>query len=268
MIYNSGTSGAVWAIGGAIFKAKAWVKDIETEASTLRYVQTRFPSIPTPEIIHDWIDRDTARSLLVLRPAEGQTLQQAWPVLSDTQRRHIAAEVAGVCAALTTETSGMLAAASGHCGIQDNYLIPGRPDNEPSWRPVPFPPLTAKQAGAYLSSLMDTNPPGSAFQFCHADLGPTNIMVKPADGTVTSILDWESAAFYPRVWVATKVQVSYGFKLEDRVDDDEWAWRNVLLDALEKHDFRPNAPGFRALKKEASVFKLAGDPPRWFYPSC
>ncbi|KIH93618.1 hypothetical protein SPBR_04396 [Sporothrix brasiliensis 5110] len=271
MIYNSGTSGAVWAIGGAIFKAKAWVEGVETEASTLRYVQKHFPSIPTPEIIYDWVDKRTARSFLVLRPAEGQTLQQAWPVLSVPQRQRIAAEVAGICATLTAQTSDILATASGRYGIQDNYLMPERPDDAPSWRPIPFPPLTAKQAGVYIPSLMDTDALGAAFQFCHADLSPTNIMVSPTDGTVTSILDWESAAFYPRVWIATKARVSYGFILEDNVDDNVWAWTSVLLEALEKYNFYPNVQGFRALKekqKEASVCKLAGDPPRWYYPTC
>lgn len=65
--------------------------------------------------------------------------------------------------------------------------------------------------------------------------------------------------------------MSYGFILEDGVDDDVWAWRKLLLEALEKHDFCPKTQGFRALKekqKEASVFTLEGDPPRWSYPTC
>lgn len=53
LIYNSGTSGAVWAIGGAFCKAKAWMEGMETEAGTLKYVQKRF-DIPVPEIVYDW----------------------------------------------------------------------------------------------------------------------------------------------------------------------------------------------------------------------
>lgn len=49
-----------------------------------------------------------------------------------------------------------------------------------------------------------TEPPpdiDALFHFYHADLdlGPTNIMVSADDGVITAIIDWELAAYHPRV---------------------------------------------------------------------
>ncbi|EEH07313.1 conserved hypothetical protein [Histoplasma capsulatum G186AR] len=38
--------------------------------------------------------------------------------------------------------------------------------------------------------------------FYHADLGPTNI-ITVGDGSVIGVLDWESAGYSPKFWIAT-----------------------------------------------------------------
>ena len=60
---------------------------------------------------------------------------------------------------------------------------------------------------------------GLPFNFYHADLGPSNIMVSE-NGNVEGILDWESAGFYPRYWIVSKV-----------------AWRDLLISMLRKEGF-------------------------------
>lgn len=236
------------------------MEGIQTEADTLRYVRERF-NVPVPEIVYDWVDKDANRSFFILRPVSGETLQQAWPSLSDHQRRSIAAQVAQYCEILAEATSDTLASATGY-GIRDQYLSLDRPASAPSWRPIPFPRVTLQQAEAYLFS-MDA---GKNFRFYHADLGPTNIMVS-RDGRVTGILDWESAAFYPRVWIGTKPRVSYGFILED-VDGDRWAWSKLLAEALQERNFVPDVQGFSAFNKHRGEaarlqLELKGHPPRW-----
>jgi len=74
LIHQSGTSGAVWAIGGALCKAKDWVEGMETEAETLRYVRKIF-DIPVPEILYDWGEIVFSRPFLILKPIDGRTLQ-------------------------------------------------------------------------------------------------------------------------------------------------------------------------------------------------
>lgn len=84
---------------------------------------------------------------------------------------------------------------------------------------------------------------GSKFHFYHAGLSPTNIVVS-TDGNVTSILDWESAGFFPRMWIATKPRVCYAFILE-HVEGDPWAGRELLLEALAERGYLPNVEGYR-----------------------
>lgn len=171
-VYQAGTSGAVWAVGGVFCKAKARVKGMETEADTLGYVLERFDHIPMPETVYDWVDETTSRSFLIMKPARGENLQQAWPSLSDHQRSRIASQVADYREALAGVTSDTLTSATG-CGIRDQHLSPDRPLKAPAWRPIPFPSLGMEQARAYLFPL----DAGTVFHFYHADLGPTNIMV-------------------------------------------------------------------------------------------
>ncbi|EZF54424.1 hypothetical protein H103_02867 [Trichophyton rubrum CBS 288.86] len=45
-------------------------------------------------------------------------------------------------------------------------------------------------------------------KFTHADLSPSNIMVK--DGKITAIIDWEFAGWFPEYWEYTKIY--YGFR--------------------------------------------------------
>lgn len=240
-IHSSGTSSAVWKVGGLFCKAKAWAEDMETEADTLAYVRERF-DIPVPEVVYHWVDSASSRSFLLQKPVGGNTLQRAWSSLSEWKRKGVAAQVAQYCSMLARETSDSLESATG-CGIRDRYLLPESPQDAPSWQPIPFPPLPKQEAALYLYPL----DAGEVFHFSHADLSPTNIMVSD-DGSVTGILHWESAAFYPHVWISTKPRVSYGFVLED-VDGDEWAWSELLVEALEKRQFSADIAGF-------SVFRM------------
>ena len=67
---------------------------------------------------------------------------------------------------------------------------------------------------------------GKKFHFYHADLGPTNILILD-DGTVTAILDWESAGVYSKFWIPLKPYRSGGFNL-DVQDDSRFEWTDLL----------------------------------------
>jgi len=61
--------------------------------------------------------------------------------------------------------------------------------------------------------------------------------------SITGIIDWESAGYYPRFWIATKPRLTAGFYLqEDRTDPK--AWSNVLGKMLEAHGFPQNIHGY------------------------
>ena len=108
-------------------------------------------------------------------------------------------EVAGVCLTLAATTSPRLKTVTG-CGLNEPWLTDRAPQSHPSWRPRLLGPMPSSEAlYAYMTKTSTKPSPqiDPLFHYYHADLGPTNILVSE-DGTVAGIIDWESAAFFPR----------------------------------------------------------------------
>lgn len=100
-------------------------------------------------------------------------------------------------------------------------------------------------------SKISTEPPPDIdprFHFYHADLGPTNIMVSEDGDRVTGIIDWESAAYYPRFWVATKPVTAGAFYLECETDEPK-LWGHLLGHALEANGYKRQDTAFRRWRK-------------------
>lgn len=74
------------------------------------------------------------------------------------------------------------------------------------------------------------------FHFYHADLGPTNILISEDGSVVTGIIDWESAAYYPQFWIATKPVVASAFWLESTIDKPK-LWGELLDEALKANGY-------------------------------
>ena len=235
-IYCSGTSGAVWNIGGVFCKVKSWQEGIEQEKETLDFVRKRFGGIPLPKVLHAWTEPQFSRSYLVLQPLPGLPLEETWSSLSTAQHRKIAAQIAEYCGMLATVTSDSLQTATS-CGVTDGLLMSPLHKDEPSWKRRTLGPLSLIDTKNYISPVGL----GNALYYYHADLCPLNIFV--LEGEVSGMLDWEHAAFYPRFWIATKPHFSYGFALEGV--EDKWAWARLLSHALMERGFTQDISGFR-----------------------
>ena len=258
-IHHAGTSAAVWKIGGTYIKVKAWRDGMQLESDTIRFVNNDIAtiaasSVPTPEIVFSWIDERWNRTFLVLKAVTGgQTLDQAWPSLSAGQRVQVADAIAQYCKNLALSTSEVMMTANQNV-IVEQFLTVKRPDSEPSWRPQFLGPHSASQLRSYLLSAAKAEEiPSSTFDgqferfyFYHADLGPTNIIVAfdengSPSGRVLNVIDWESAAFYPRFWLGSKPLLSAGFLLSTKSEgNDRAAWARLLTSALERQGFPAN----------------------------
>lgn len=228
LIYQAGMSSAVWEIGtNAICKVKTWTEGMESESNTLAFVASRFPHIPLPKVIYSWVDEQQGRTFLILRRVKGQTLARAWQSLTSEQRSHIAATAAQYCCDLAQVTSENLQSATG-CGILEPFLTVDAKPSHPSWKPRPLGPLSRSATERYFKKLSTQPIPtiGEKFYFYHADLSPTNILISD-NGTITAILDWESAGFYPKFWIPLKPYRSGGFNL-DAPDNSRYDWTNLL----------------------------------------
>ena len=248
-IHHAGTSAAVWKIGGMIFKVKGWREGMELESDTIRYVNLMAPSITTPEVVFTWVDVDWNRSFLVLNTMKGRTLDEAWQSLSADQRTHAADAIAQHCKTLASLTSDKLVTASG-AGVLEEFLTANPADSEPSWRRQFLGPFSSSQLRTYLSGNPIFDGHIDRFYYHHADLGPGNIFVSE-DGIVSGIIDWESAAFFPRFWIGTKPVVSAGFfiQAEEIKGAERRAWVGILADALERKGFPSNMEVYKAWKR-------------------
>ncbi|TVY12798.1 hypothetical protein LARI1_G009076 [Lachnellula arida] len=239
LVHEGGTSAAVWNIGPNIFcKVKAWCEGLESEGDAIQFVGRKVPSVPLPQIIYSWIDYEWNRSFLILRRVDGQTLRDCWPRLSLSQKTQIASQIARYCCELAKITSLAFESAT-HCGVLEPFLTP-RDRSHPSWKPRPLGPLSLTDFTSHLPRKSTTDCPdiGSCFHYYHADLGPGNIIISER-GNVEGILDWESAGFYPRFWIATKPAISAGFYLNPVEGTKREAWRDLLGSMLQEEGFEP-----------------------------
>lgn len=231
---------SVWLIGTNTFcKVKAWCEGLEPENDTIRIGARKAPCIPVPEVIYSWVDHDWNRSFLILKRVGGQTLRDSWPQLSLPQKSQIARQVAKYCSTLAGITSLTFESATGR-GVLEPFLTGAAEPSHPSWKPRPLGPFSVGDLNSYLPRQSDTHRPdiGLSLHFYPAYLGPGNIMVSEK-GSVEGILDWESAGFYPRCWIALKPMLSAGFYLSPTEGTKREEWRDLLGSTLKKEGFEP-----------------------------
>ncbi|KAF1961488.1 hypothetical protein CC80DRAFT_532103 [Byssothecium circinans] len=243
-VHKGGTAAAVWRIGGTFIKVKSWLQGMQLESDIIRFVNST-SSVTTPEILCTWVDVEWNRTFLVLKAMEGQTLDEAWDSLSADQHMQIAGTVAQLCKTLASSTSEKLMSASGG-PIAEPFLTVTPPHSKPSWKPHIYGPWSQNDLQSLFSG-SDVLEGHTKFHFYHADLGPTNIMVRK-DGSVVGIIDWESAAFYPRFWLGTKPLVSAGFYLSGEKDKKR-NWAVMLSDALGREGFPSDVGKYKAWSK-------------------
>ncbi|KAJ5743860.1 hypothetical protein N7533_008730 [Penicillium manginii] len=75
----------------------------KSEVKPLRHL-TNYPDIPAPKVLRDWVDSN-GRYFVLQERIQGQTLEQAWPLLSEFEKVTIADQVVGVREQLRQITS-------------------------------------------------------------------------------------------------------------------------------------------------------------------
>tara|TARA_R110002003_G_scaffold657_3_gene21049 strand:+ start:5675 stop:6337 length:663 start_codon:yes stop_codon:yes gene_type:complete len=213
---------------------------MQLESDTIQFVNS-ISSIPTPEIIHSWRDENWDRSFLILRALEGNTLAEAWDALTASQRIDVADTIAQYCDTLALSTSEKLETADGKA-VLEPFLAALPPASHPSWKPQTLGPLSSTELQSILSRFTDFEGHVGTFNFYHADLGPKNILVA-RDGSIAGVIDWESAAYYPRFWLGTQPLVSSGFHIPGK---EGKAWPHHLARSLESKGFLPDMQKYEA----------------------
>lgn len=193
----------MWSIGSDVSLKERPDEGPKLEVQTLNHLAA-YANIPAPKVLRDWVDGD-GRYFVLQERMQGQTLEQAWPSLSEPQRTAIADQVVEVRKRLRSLMS---------TSIQSVDQRPCYPallfsDREPHgpfhsdlelWDALSLtlhgPPKRSFPQRA-LENLKKCLPPCEPYVLTHCDLNLGNIMVK--DGALVGILDWEFAAYY-RIW--------------------------------------------------------------------
>lgn len=183
--------------------------DTPNEALALRFIREN-TTIPVPEVISsDW-DRVTMEYI------EGQTLRQAWPVLTPSERSEIMAQLRDYIAQLRALPGIYLGRMDGQAVLIPGTMItraggPFRTLREfHYWLANPLSRARAQSMHWHqITSQLGEDYP---IVFTHGDIAARNIMVR--DGRIVAILDWEFAGWLPEYW-------EYAFALRG-LDNIDW----------------------------------------------
>jgi len=193
----------VWSIGSDVIMKERPDEGPKTEVNTLNRLAT-YPDITAPKVLRDWVDSN-GRYFVLQGRIRGQTLEQAWPSLPESQKTAMADQVVEVRNKLRSITSTSMQS------VDQSPYYPGLlfSDRESHgffhsdlelWDAISLtlhdPPRRTFPQRA-LEGLKKRLPKCEPYVLTHCDLNLGNIMIE--DGILAGILDWEFAAYYP-IW--------------------------------------------------------------------
>ncbi|KAI1351213.1 kinase-like domain-containing protein [Xylaria sp. FL0043] len=223
-VYDAGGVSAVWRVGEAFIKLKETISaDATKEHTTLEYLRNRQPlSFRIPDVYYH-TDLGN-RYLIVLGRLAGRTLNDTWHEMGETARQECVCRIAKVCMELATWEGEVIGGIDGK-QLTDQYLL--KSDAELDFSPINLL-KNCKAMGMDCSSLV----------FYHCDLGPGNILLDEADGSI-GIIDWETAGYVPKEWIRTKFRCSGGLDLPERTGENVSCtdWRRRVSQELERLGF-------------------------------
>ncbi|KAJ5922460.1 hypothetical protein N7516_010163 [Penicillium verrucosum] len=223
LFYGASTRG-VWSIGSDVI-----LKDrpdegpkSKVEVKTLNHLAT-YTDVPVPKVLRDWVDRD-GRYFILNERISGQTLEEAWPSLSEPQKIDIADQVVKYIDQSLCYPSLLFFDLEPHGPFHSDQEL---------WDALALNLRHLPQQ--VLGNLKTRLPECEPYVLTHCDLNLGNIMVR--NGKVVGILDWEYAAFFP-IWYEY-VSASFGFT------DMDVKWKKLLRERLSVHgEAHENAKAF------------------------
>ncbi|KAI1124012.1 kinase-like domain-containing protein [Nemania abortiva] len=169
--------------------------DHPNEATVLRFIKAN-TTIPVPEVFSsDW-DRITMEYI------EGQTLRQAWLVLTPEQRLDILDQLRGYIAQLRALKGTQIGRLDGQGAVIPSIMP--RSSHGPFATIAEFhdwlvkPPMRLDSQSTYWYEITTQLREDFPIVFTHSDIAGRNIIVR--DGKIVALLDWEYAGWYPEYW--------------------------------------------------------------------
>ncbi|KAK4151151.1 kinase-like domain-containing protein [Chaetomidium leptoderma] len=237
LVYSAGDQSAVWRAGEAFLKVHDMRSPLITrEHVTLEFLHRKKPlGFDISSVLYhgEW----DGRYYLVVSRVSGQTLNEAWPTMDELQRQQYVGRVAEACKEMAEWKGESIAGVDGG-ELFENYLAKTEKDGYES--------LALEDLCQNCTSV-GMDPGSSSLVFYHCDLGPGNILVDPASGSL-GIIDWERAGYVPREWVRTKFHLSSGMDFPDGDEASKSDWRRFVARRLKEMGFSEVIDGWLAFQ--------------------
>ncbi|KAK4099525.1 hypothetical protein N658DRAFT_508569 [Parathielavia hyrcaniae] len=211
-----------------------------SEAATHNFI-TRNTTVPVPKVYGEWLSSLRRKHNILEGRIWGFTLADCWKDLPLHARLNVAQEVAGHMRELARFTHTRMESVSGK-RLPNNCFNP-RPrdprgylsgrwsDDDDIFNNEFYIPL--RRAGvsrATVAKIRRTMPPcRGELVLTHCDLFVGNVMVDPARGVVTGIIDWESGGYWPGWFQYARITQG--------CSDDDGEWK-FLLSRMCRDDIR------------------------------
>ncbi|EIM79801.1 kinase-like protein [Stereum hirsutum FP-91666 SS1] len=214
---------------------KIGMDNVASESATVRFVRSN-TTIPIPHVIAS--DSAFGKTYMLMRRVDGISLEFAWHDLDTRQRANVVEQLRSFVTQLRTLSPAL---SRGHgvgavCALNNAPLFDSRITSVAPIGPFPneraFNDYLITVAEPYMD---ETTLPAIRARmrddhhicFTHGDLAPRNIFVQ--GDTVTAIIDWEEAGWYPEHWEIVKA-------LWCTLKDPEWlrAVRHIVAGDLER----------------------------------
>ncbi|KLU83168.1 hypothetical protein MAPG_02233 [Magnaporthiopsis poae ATCC 64411] len=213
VLYDVGDVHVTFAIGEAVLKAQIlpWQFPNRTlEHITIAWLRDRKPafSFGLPEVLRH--DVSHGRYYLFLKKIPHRTLGKAWHQMDEAKKHLCVDRIAEICDELAVWQGNSVSSIDGG-DMQEYYLLP---KSDAGVREHRGDPATLRRGCEVLG--MDC----STLVLTHGDLGPGNIFVD-GDSNISTIIDWDSAGFVPKEWIATKFMASSGLDVPEDPDNPE-----------------------------------------------
>lgn len=190
---------------------KACIRNDATEADTLRFI-AQHTTIPVPRVqrVFKW----GGGTFIQMDFVGGVILDFAWRKWSESTRNRAVEQLRGYISQLRSlqpPSDGIVASVTGGPLLDNGRLgdkafgpFKNHDDFHQALRAgIPLNEFAALTLD--VADIVHAHSREYATKFTHGDLAPRNILVQE-DGTVTAIVDWETAGWYPEYWEYTKAR--------------------------------------------------------------
>lgn len=190
----------------ALFRKDADSFRLRREAEAMNYVR-RHTSIPVPAILDtDFDESDREPGWILMERVPGRQLDEAWPIMTEAARRQAISELRSHLSQLhqlRPSRFSWIGSCSGGPAYDhrlDNRSTCGPFASIDKFHDFLVEPIKKCPRPEWVAKYRNMLPDHRVIVFAHADISWENILLDPTTGSVTGIVDWEMAGFWPEWW--------------------------------------------------------------------